>query len=127
MDTEKKIPVVLAGKDFVVKQIPMARAKRVGTTLSEVFKDFDTAQLKSDAGVVAFLDRLLQTPHAILSIFIDNLPVEIFTDEENGVTLPEFLDVLHKAVELNRIDTLKNGFTRLIPTLTQASGLVKTN
>lgn len=127
MQVDTKIPVVLAGKDFVVKQIPMARVKRLGSTLSDIFNDFDQKELKTDTGVVAFLDRLLQAPHAILSLFIDNLPQDIFTDEDNGVTLPEFMDVLDKAMNLNRLDVLKNGFTRLIPTLIQASALTKTN
>lgn len=127
MQIDTKVPVVLAGRDFVVKQIPMARVKRLGNTLADTFKDFDTSQLTSDSGVVAFLDRLLQAPHAILSVFIDNLPSDIFTDEENGVTLPEFLDVLNQAMELNRLDVLKNGFTRLMPALIQASTSAKTN
>lgn len=127
MEVNKKVPVTLAGQDFVIKQIPMARVKRFGGALADIFQDFDPSHLTNDTGVVAFLNKLLQAPYAILSLFIDNLPAEIFTDEDNGVTLPEFLDVLEKAMTLNRIDVLKNGFTRLMPTLVQASTLGKTN
>lgn len=127
MNIDSKVPVTLAGADFVLKQVPMARVKRLGTTLSTIFADFDTSKLATDAGVNEFLDRLLDAPHAILSLFIDGLPKEIFHDEENGVTLPEFLDVLEKAVQLNRLDALKNGLSRLLPVLTQASTSTKTS
>jgi len=120
MQTDTKIPVVLAGRDFVLKQVPMARVKRLSTTLAQVFAGADAADVATEAGVTTLVDKLMQAPHAVLSLFIDNLPAEIFEDEENGVTLPEFLDVLQKAVTLNRVDVLKNVFSRLTPTLIQA-------
>lgn len=126
MDTQTKVPVTLAGKDFVVKQVPMARIKRLGAVVSEAVGSIET-DLTAEDGVTALMDKLLDAPHALLSLFIDDLPKEIFHDEDNGVTLPELLDVLDKAFTLNRVDALKNVFSRLGPTLLQASTSMKTN
>lgn len=73
------------------------------------------------------MDNLLQFPHKLLSLFVDNLPPEIFTDEQNGVTFPEFWDVLQIALTINRVDQLKNVFSRLVPLMSQASTSQKTN
>lgn len=125
METNK-IPVTLAGKDFVVKQVPMARIKRLGKVVSEAIGSMD-ADMSSEDGISAIMDKLLDAPHALLSIFIDDLPQEIFRDETNGVTLPELIDVVEKAFALNRVDSLKNVFSRLTPALMQASTLTRTN
>lgn len=126
MDTQTKVPVTLAGKDFVVKQVPMARIKRLGTVVSEAVGSIET-DLTTEDGVTALMDKLLDAPHALLSLFIDDLPKEIFHDEESGVTLPELIDVMNKAFALNRVDALKNVFSRLGPTLLQASTSMKTS
>lgn len=117
MDAQTKIPVTLAGRDFVVKLVPMARIKRLGAVVASALSDVEAAEANTPEGMTAMLDKLLDAPHALLSLFIDNLPPEIFHDEENGVTLPEFTDVLKKALDLNRVDVLKNVFSLLGPTL----------
>lgn len=126
MDVQTKVPVTLAGKDFVVKQVPMARIKRIGPLIAEAIGNV-AADVSTQDGIHTVLDQLLDAPHALLSLFIDDLPKEIFHDEQNGVTLPEFESVLKKALEINRVDALKNVFSRLMPTLLQASNLTKMN
>lgn len=120
MDVNAKVPVTLAGHDFVVKQVPMARIKRLSNTVATLLKDADATDMTTEEGMQRLLDKLLEAPHALLAVFIDDLPAEIFADEQKGVTLPEFLEVLDKAVTLNRVDVLKNVFSRLTPTLLQA-------
>lgn len=119
MDVQTKVAVTLAGKDYVVKQVPMARIKRLGAVVAEAVQDVDKANLTNQDGVTAVIDKILDAPHALLSIFIDDLPKEIFHDEDAGVTLPELLDVVEKAFTLNRVDKLKNVFSRLVPMMQQ--------
>lgn len=127
MDEKTKIPVTLAGKDYVVKQVPMARIKRLGSVVSEAVGTVES-DLKTEDGIKSVMDKVLDAPHALLSIFIDELPKEIFHDEDKGVTLPEFETALKKAFDLNRVDVLKNVFSRLAPTLlAQASTSTKTS
>lgn len=126
IDTNKVRVVTLAGGTYVVKRVPMARIKRIDSiltsTVQELRKDVNLENVTKDpeaaAGLVSsVMDKILAFPHAILSIFIDELPVEIFLDDENGVDLPDFLDALKAALELNRTDVLKKGFSRLFSTL----------
>lgn len=131
MSENKAVPVVLADRDFVLRRIPMARVKKLGGTLSSLIGDLGTLDVtKGESVVDQLLDKTLEFPYEILSLFIKDLPKEIFEDEENGVSFPEFIDVLNKAIELNRLDTLKNVFSRLTPLAVQAyqtSTLVKAN
>lgn len=120
-ENKKGVPVVLAGRDFVVKRIPMARVRSIGKTLSTIIGDFSKVDLNENDNVAEILiDKVLEFPYEILSLFIKDLPKEIFEDEDEGVTFPEFLDTLKMAIEVNRIDTLKNFFTRLAPMMLQA-------
>jgi hypothetical protein len=120
-ENKNGVPVMLAGRDFVVKRIPMARVRSIGKTLSSIIGDFNTKDLnKSDNVAEILLDKVLEFPYEILSLFIKDLPKEIFEDENEGVNFPEFLDALKVAIEVNRIDTLKNFFTRLAPMMLQA-------
>lgn len=121
MNTDK-IPVTLAGKDYVVKQVPMARIKRLGSVVSDALGNLE-GDIMTEDGATALMDKLLDAPHALLSVFIDDLPREIFHDEVNGVTLPEVLDVIEKALTLNRVDKLKNVFSRLMPVLMQQASI----
>jgi hypothetical protein len=124
-ENKNAIPVVLAGRDFVVKRIPMARVRSIGKTLSAIIGDFSTLDLNgSDNVAEILLDKVLEFPYEILSLFIKDLPKEIFTDEEEGVNFPEFLDTLKVAIEVNRIDSLKNFFTRLAPMMLQAQASI---
>lgn len=126
MDTDKKMPVTLAGKDFVVKQVPMARIKRLGSVVADAINSVES-DITTDDGVTALMDKLLDAPHALLSLFIDDLPPEIFHDEIGGVTLPELIEAVDKAFTLNRVDALKNVFSLLGPTLLQGSISTKTS
>lgn len=117
---ENGIPVTLAGRDFVVRRIPMARVRTIGTTLSAVFKDFGDADVADQTVIEAIINRALEFPYEILKLFIKDLPKEIFEDEEDGVTFPEFIETLEIAINHNRLDSLKNFFSRLFPTI-QAS------
>jgi hypothetical protein len=119
-ENKKAVPVVLAGRDFVVKRIPMARVRSIGKTLAAIVGDFNTKDLNDSNVVEILLDKALEFPYEILSLFIKDLPKEIFEDEEEGVNFPEFLDALKVAIDVNRIDTLKNFFTRLAPMMLQA-------
>lgn len=123
MQTETKIPVTLAGRDFVVKQVPMARIKRLGTVVAEAIEDVDNANLTNADGMTTIIDKVLDAPHALLSVFIDDLPQDIFHDEDNGVTLPELMDVVEKAFALNRVDKLKNVLARLMPVAMQQASI----
>ncbi|KPV42023.1 hypothetical protein [Alicyclobacillus ferrooxydans] len=122
-----KVPVTLAGRDFVVKVVPMARIRQLAGVVSEAMKEADNLNATDEEAVSGIVDKLLQFPHKLLSLFIDNLPAEIFTDEQNGVTFPEFWDVLQIALTINRVDQLKNVFSRLVPLMSQASTSQKTN
>lgn len=123
----KPVPVKLAGRDFVVKIVPMARVRRLGDVVQKIATELQGADLESNAGVNVVIEKVLGFPHALLSIFIDDLPESIFTDEENGVTFPDFWDVLQIALTVNRVDALKNVFSRLGPSLMQASTSPKTS
>lgn len=124
-EDNKAVPVVLAGRDFVVKRIPMARVRTIGKTLSALIEDFSKKDLsKTDNVAEIILDKVLDFPYEILSLFIKDLPKEIFDDEENGVNYPEFLDALNTAIEVNRIDTLKNFFARLATMMMQAQASI---
>lgn len=126
--TDKTRAVELAGHDFVVRRIPMARVRTIGKTISAIINDFSKQDLsKSDNATEVILNKVIEFPYEILSLFIKDLPKEIFEDEENGVDFPEFLEVLQIAIELNRIDALKNFFSRLAPMMIQASTLQKAN
>lgn len=119
---KKGVPIVLAGRDFVIKRVPMARIKSLGTRVAEIFDGIDIEKLQKNPEEVVptIMDKLLETPHAILSVFIKDLPLDIFLDEEDGVSFPEFLEALQTAVEVNRVDVLKNALTRLYPGLLNA-------
>ncbi|MCL6454372.1 MAG: hypothetical protein K6T78_12240 [Alicyclobacillus sp.] len=123
MDLQKDATVVLAGKKYVVEQVPMARIKRLGTVVADAIQSVD-ADVSTPDGVQAVLERLLDAPHALLSVFIVDLPREIFHDETHGVTLPEVETAVKTAFELNRVDVLKNVFSRL-GTMLQASTLTR--
>jgi hypothetical protein len=131
MSENKTLPVVLAGRDFVLRRIPMARVKRLGATLTTIIEDLSHVDIDENKGIVdLLLDKVLEFPYEIMSLFIKDLPKEIFEDEENGVDFPEFLDTLKKAIEFNRLDALKNVFSRLTPLAIQAyqtSTLAKAN
>lgn len=117
-DVTDKVPVTLAGRDFVVKVVPMARVRSLAGVVTEALKEVESVDTSADqTGITAVVDKLLQFPHQLLSVFIDNLPPEIFADEQNGVTFPEFWDVLQIALTINRVDQLKNVFSRLTPML----------
>jgi len=127
-DVRDKVPVVLAGRDFVVKVVPMARVRKLADVLAQAVKSAADVDTSADEAVIhTVVDKLLEFPHQLLSIFIDNLPIEIFSDEQAGVTFPEFWDVLQIALTINRVDQLKNVFTRLAPLLSQTSQLQRTN
>lgn len=126
--SRKTETVVLAGRDFVVRRIPMARVSRLGTTLSAIVEDLTKLDLQDNQNATEVIfNKVLEFPHELLSLFIKDLPEDIFKDEEEGVDFPEFLDALNTAIELNRIDTLKNFFSRLAPLMMQASTLQKAN
>ena len=128
-DANNKVPVTLAGRDFVVKVVPMARIRKLASVLTEAVKQADAIDTKNadEDSIEALVDKVLEYPHRLLSVFIDDLPEDIFTDEEQGVTFAEFWDVLQIALRINRLDALKNAFTRLAPLLSQASPSQKTN
>jgi hypothetical protein len=124
-ENKNAVPVVLAGRDFVVKRIPMARVRSIGKTLAAIIGDFNTLDLnESDNVAEILLNKVLDFPYEILSLFIKDLPKDIFEDEDNGVNFPEFLDTLKIAIEVNRIDTLKNFLTRLAPMMLQAQASI---
>lgn len=117
----KTVPVELGGRDFVIRRIPMARVRKIGATLSKIIGDFTKLDLnENEDATQVIIDKALEFPYEILSLFIKDLPKDIFEDEDNGVDFPEFLEALEKAIEINRIDTLKNFFSRLVPMLTTA-------
>lgn len=108
-EKNKGVPVTLAGRGFVVEKIPMVRVKRLGNVISGVMKDLSGLDYETDdKAAQAVLNKLLDFPYEILSLFITKLPKDIFEDEENGVTFPEFLEAMQEAIKLNRLDTLKN-------------------
>lgn len=118
--SDNKIPVELAGRDFVLKRVPMARVKKLGSVIQKLISDFGELDLNNtDNAAEVVLDHALEFPYELLSLFINDLPKEIFDDEENGVTFPEFIDTLQKAIELNRLDTLKNFLSPLISNLAE--------
>jgi hypothetical protein len=124
-ENNNAVPVILAGRDFVVKRIPMARVRSIGKTLSSIIGDFSIKDLnESDNLTEILLDKVLEFPYEIMSLFIKDLPKEIFLDEDEGVNFPEFLDALKVAIEVNRIDSLKNFFTRLAPMMLQAQASI---
>lgn len=124
-ENKNAVPVVLADRDFVVKRIPMTRVRSIGKTLSAIIGDFNTKDLnESDNITEILLDKVLEFPYEIMSLFIKDLPKEIFLDEDEGVNFPEFLDALKVAIEVNRIDSLKNFFTRLAPMMLQAQASI---
>lgn len=123
----KPVPVKLAGRDFVVKIVPMARVRRLGDVVQKIATELQGANVESTDGIDTIINKLLGFPHALLSIFIDDLPEDIFMDDENGVTFPDFWDVLQIALTINRVDALKNVFSRLGPSLMQASTSPKTS
>lgn len=123
-----KVPVTLAGRDFVVKVVPMARVRRLADVVVEALKQLEGVDAASDQQTMTtVVDKLLEFPHRLLSLFIDGLPEDIFADEENGVTFPEFWQTLQIALTINRVDQLKNVFSRLTPMLMQASQSPKTS
>lgn len=127
-DARDKVPVTLAGRDFVVKVVPMARVRRLADVVVEALKQLEGVDSSSDQQTIhVVVDKLLDFPHQLLSLFIDQLPPEIFTDEEAGVTFPEFWTTLQIALTINRVDNLKNVFSRLSPLMMQASQSQKTN
>lgn len=113
MELEKKVPVVLAGRDFVVKQVPMARVKRLGPALAQILASVDPQALQDPTQLGSVLAQLLEAPHVLLSLFIDELPLDIFQDEVNGVTFPEIVAAFDVATRVNRLDILKNLWARL--------------
>lgn len=124
--------VTLAGQDFVMKRIPMARMRSIAPSLqkimSELRAEITPEQAQEQGGLIGIImNKLTEIPHEILSLFIKNLPKDIFEDEENGVTFPEFYETLLEALELNRLDVLKSFFTKAAPLLLQATALPKTN
>lgn len=123
-----KIPVTLAGKDFVVKVVPMARVRRLADVVLDALRQLEGMDTQSDQTTIsAVVEKLLEFPHRLLSLFIDGLPPEIFADEEAGVTFPEFWNTLQIALTINRVDQLKNVFSRLVPLMNQASQSQKTS
>lgn len=115
------MPVTLAGRDFVVKVVPMARVRQLADVVVEALKQAEGIDTDADqTAILAVVDKLLEFPHRLLALFIDDLPADIFNDEVNGVTFPEFWDVLQIALTVNRVDALKNVFSRLMPMMTQA-------
>jgi hypothetical protein len=112
------VTVTLAGEEYIVKIIPMAKVKKLGELVAEALQDEAVIDEKDLAGTAqSVVDQLMAMPHAILSLFIPNLPKEIFTDEENGVTLPEFIEALETCAKVNRIDWVKNLLSRAAPYL----------
>lgn len=108
MDSHAHAIARLAGHDYIIKQVPMARVKRLGPVLAHLVQDLTVEDVQDPNALGTLLPKLLDAPHAVLSLFIEDLPRDIFQDEEHGVTMPELLDALKKAVDLNRLDALKN-------------------
>lgn len=119
MSKSNGIPVELAGRDFVIRRIPMAKVRKIGKTIAAIVDDISKTDIQAENATEAFIDKVLEVPHTFLSLFIKDLPKEIFEDEENGVDFPEFLAALNKAIEYNRIDVLKNLLARLAPMMAQ--------
>lgn len=115
---KQAITVTLAETDYIVKIVPMAKVKKLGSLVMEAVQNegvVDENDMSNTVGNV--VDQLMTMPHAVLSLFIDNLPREIFLDEEKGVTLPEFIDALETCTKINRIDWVKNLLGRATPYL----------
>ncbi|WP_436664234.1 hypothetical protein ACOALA_04105 [Alicyclobacillus acidoterrestris] len=125
--------VILGGKPYTVRAVPVAAALSIIPELQKVF-----GKLKEQAGAdkpITFNDvlgKIFETPHAIFSLFIDDLPVKVFTDPRHGATFPELLAAWDVILEVNRLDVLKNALTRLsteqvIGMLSQASRFLSKN
>lgn len=127
-DSNNRKIVILGGKEYIVKVIPMARIRKLGAAVASILTDTDAIDMNNpQTATQTVFDKLLEMPHELLSLFIDELPRDIFEDQDNGVTFPEFYDALMVALSINRVDVLKNVFSRLIPALNQARQSVKTN
>lgn len=103
--------VLLGGEEFRVKVVPVARVKLIIPVMTALFEEL--AKEQKEVGFETVVDKLLEAPHKFLSIFISDLPVKVFTDVDNGATLPEILKAFEVVMELNRLDVLKNVFSRL--------------
>jgi hypothetical protein len=120
--------VQLAGRDFVVRRIPMARVLQLDTVLSGILQNVANIDVQKPEDAQTVLKQMLAFPHELLALFIKDLPRDIFEDAENGVTFPEFLEALQTAIKLNRLDTLKNFLSPLMRTfLAQGSPLKSAN
>lgn len=113
-----KIPVVLAGREWNAKAVPIARIKKIIPAIVAAFQDIDTKGFGQDTAtaervVTSVFDKLVEAPHAVFSVFIKDLPKEIFTDEDEGVTFPELFDAIEKVLVHNRIGGLKNLLQRI--------------
>lgn len=117
------VAVKLAGQDFLMKRVPMARIKRLSKVIASFAMDKTQLEFEKnpEQAVNTVLDKLLDFPHELMSVFIDKLPKDIFEDEENGVTFPELYDALLAAVELNRLDALKNVLANIAPLMQAVS------
>ncbi|WDL96409.1 hypothetical protein [Alicyclobacillus sp. ALC3] len=120
--------VTLAGRSFMVRIVPMSRVRRLADVIAGAVTELQATEMKGDEeNVKVLMDKLLQFPHRLLSLFINKLPEEIFLDEDEGVTFPEFWHALEVALAINRVDALKNVFSRLAPLISQASTSLRTN
>lgn len=120
--------VKLAGRSFMVRIVPMSRVRRLADVIAESVEELQGTEMKGDEETVKLVtDKLLQFPHRLLSVFINKLPEDIFLDEDEGVTFPEFWHALEVALTINRVDALKNAFSRLAPLLSQVSTSLRTN
>lgn len=119
MAKENKPVVTLAGKPYYINRAPLAKIKGLSNMIGDLFQDMNLDELKEapeQAGGM-IVDKILTVPHAVLSVFIKDLPKEIFADEEDGVTLPELLDALEDCAKHNRLDTVKNFLSPLMPSI----------
>lgn len=122
MANDKRPVVTLAGRPFYINRAALAKIKSLSNMIGDLFKDVnleEMAKAPETAGEM-ITDKILSVPHAVLSIFVDDLPKEIFTDEENGVTLPELLDALSEISDYNRLNTVKNFLSPMLPGIRQA-------
>ncbi|MFB5192652.1 hypothetical protein [Alicyclobacillus fastidiosus] len=119
--------VILGGKPYTVRAVPVAATLSIIPALQKVFGNLrEQAGEKKPVTFNDVLGKVLEAPHAIFSIFIDDLPEKAFTDPKHGATFPELLAAWEVILEVNRLDVLKNALTRLsteqvIGMLSQAS------
>ncbi|GMA49318.1 hypothetical protein GCM10025857_06750 [Alicyclobacillus contaminans] len=108
MSLEPTATVVLGGKEYVAKAVPIGKlvslAKQLSGAIDALSKSDNVKDV--DSAITLLVTQFGGAVETFVRTFVPTLPEGLLTDAENGPTLPELVEAFKAIAKLNRLDSL---------------------